>query len=314
MAVKHARAAAEEGATLVEMLVGLAIGLFILLGIMSLFGSASSSMRFNTELSQLQDTGRVIGRRLARDIMTAGYYGLVPNAGLIAGRKGAEDALAATAANDCEPKWFIDVVQPLAVYDESSPYPITCMPTALYRDGSDSIALRFAEPGNLIGTTVDAGTLLLRTNRSLGSLSVSAGGLSVLGAGDEQENRLVSRAYWIADGSTEETTGLFMTELSRVGAQPTVKNSQLSPLVEDLQFQIGVDTDRDGAVDAFRDSAAGIDPTTVLAVKVWIVLVAKKLSVADGAYTMEVAGATRTYDDGVYRHVLTTTVARRNGV
>lgn len=67
-----------RGFSLVEILVALAISLFLVAGIIQLFVGSKQTYRFHDGLSRIQENGRFALELMARDIRMAGHYGCLP--------------------------------------------------------------------------------------------------------------------------------------------------------------------------------------------------------------------------------------------
>mgnify|MGYP000191606519 CR=1 FL=1 len=65
----------QAGFSLIELMVALVLGLFIVGGVMVVFVSSSHSFSFNESLSRAQESGRFALEIIARDLRNAGYKG-----------------------------------------------------------------------------------------------------------------------------------------------------------------------------------------------------------------------------------------------
>lgn len=65
----------QKGFTLIELMISLTIGLFIILGVVVVYVGAFRSYTVNASLSRVQESGRFATEFLARDIRQAGYTG-----------------------------------------------------------------------------------------------------------------------------------------------------------------------------------------------------------------------------------------------
>lgn len=62
-----------KGFSLVELMVALAIGLFMTIGVISVFISTSQNYRLQQAISEVQDKGRYVIRKMRQDIQEAGF-------------------------------------------------------------------------------------------------------------------------------------------------------------------------------------------------------------------------------------------------
>jgi type IV pilus assembly protein PilW len=65
----------QSGMTLIEIMIAMLIGLFLLAGVMQIFTSSHQSYRMQENLSRMQENGRFAMDFLTRDIRMAGYQG-----------------------------------------------------------------------------------------------------------------------------------------------------------------------------------------------------------------------------------------------
>jgi len=65
----------QSGISLIEIMIALLIGLFLLGGILQMFSASQQTYRMQSNLARLQENGRFALDFLARDIRMAGYWG-----------------------------------------------------------------------------------------------------------------------------------------------------------------------------------------------------------------------------------------------
>lgn len=63
------------GLSLIELLISIALGLLILLGVISIFSASSANYRFQQSSSAVQESGRIALEVMARDIRMTGFSG-----------------------------------------------------------------------------------------------------------------------------------------------------------------------------------------------------------------------------------------------
>ena len=74
----------QAGMSLVELMVALAIGTFLLAGTISVFGKTRDLYRTNDSAARLQETARYAMSTVEADLRMANYWGLMSRADLIA--------------------------------------------------------------------------------------------------------------------------------------------------------------------------------------------------------------------------------------
>ena len=76
----HAQALPKQsGVTLVELMIAMLIGLFLIGGVLQVFSSARQTYRVQDATSRMQESGRMALEVLSRDIRIAGFWGCVSN-------------------------------------------------------------------------------------------------------------------------------------------------------------------------------------------------------------------------------------------
>lgn len=69
------RRPAQVGVTLVELMIAMVLGLFLMAGLLVVFNSTQQSYRAQEAMSRIQESGRIAVETLARDIREAGHTG-----------------------------------------------------------------------------------------------------------------------------------------------------------------------------------------------------------------------------------------------
>lgn len=89
---------AQKGMSLVELMVAMLIGLFLTLGLFSMFNMSSSNVTTTSQFNQLQENGRIALSLMERDISQLGFMGDITGTDFILG---SNMTLRDVVANDC---------------------------------------------------------------------------------------------------------------------------------------------------------------------------------------------------------------------
>jgi len=148
-----------KGFTLIELMIAMTVGLFILGAVSAVAINSGRNARANDRTSELQTNGRYALDVIRRDVQHAGQSGLMPSTTLqqaassvftIASGVAVLPAGTGTVA-DCAPQFALQLQQPVFGIDDQSgtpnPYSATCIPTANYARG-DILAVRYADMAN----------------------------------------------------------------------------------------------------------------------------------------------------------------------
>ena len=99
------------GVTLIELMVAMAIGAFLMVGAMTVFMHSRTSFRLNESISRLQENTRFVLDVIEPDIRMASYFGLTSRSSKIANDATPLDPVPAglDVASDCGVNWTIDL-------------------------------------------------------------------------------------------------------------------------------------------------------------------------------------------------------------
>lgn len=146
-----------SGFTLIELMIAVTVGLFILGAVSAVAINSGRNSRANDRTSELQSNGRYALDVIRRDVQHAGQSGLMPNATMQQGAgvvfniaSGVAVLPAGTGTvDDCAPQFALQLQQPVFGIDDpgTSPYSTTCIPAANYARG-DILVVRYADMAN----------------------------------------------------------------------------------------------------------------------------------------------------------------------
>lgn len=273
--------ARSSGFTLVELMVALAISSFLLIGATTVYMQSRTSFRVTETISRLQEDARFALDLLEADIRMASYYGLQSRPLMVANKADALEAVppGLGVANECRQNWAIDLELPIEVSNNAYPaWNADCAAEYGVVAASDAIVVRRVseDPVAVLGAT----TLHLQAHRFRTSLlfvgtAVPAG----FPAAESQTHELIVNGYYVSQGSDGDPTvpSLRRYTLTDGAGGPQVIPEEILPGVEDMQIQLGVDTDRNGSVDRYVNADDPIlVPRELLAVRVWLLVRAEQ--------------------------------------
>ena len=275
--VSTSRAHAQHGLTLVELMVGLALGLVVTAALLVLFANASAHGQDVARTAMMVENGRYVGELLREDLRVAGFYG--------------ETTVRGAAYDDPDPcntaaaGSFVGVpfTLPAPVHGYGAGDVLGCLPNR--RAGTDALALRRLGIATIDPTTIAGGNtqryvqysfciddvasphLVFDTSRSAFTLRNRAC------AAPNVARAYVARAYFVADCNNCGAGGDSMPTLKRVdlvGNQLVV--TPLAEGIDSLRFEYGFDVDNDGSPDVWLTAPGVAGPTSqwenVMALKV----------------------------------------------
>lgn len=315
----------EAGLSLIELMVALTIGLFLMAGAITVFGKTRDLYRTNESAARLQDTARYAMSQLEADLRMASHWGPTSLTDVITNAAAPGESLDAslvpfeTEIDECGDNWAVD----LAAYVEgnSNGYGLACAAFGTASADADVLTVRRASFDVIpdAALTASIGQLKIRASRIQATIfpdDVLPAGLT--GAGS-QTRALIVHGYYV-DADSDERPGTPSLRRKRLwfdaaADAPVVQDQQVIAGIEDLQFQIGVDTNGDQGADYYADAdvvpAAG---EAIVAIRLWLLARAEGAEVGfsdDRTYDYADRGAF-TPGDGFRRLLVSKTIQLRN--
>lgn len=311
--------ARETGVTLVELMVALLIGSFLIIGAVQVYVQSRSAYIVNENLARIQENGEFALDVIEPDLRMASYWGLISRPDLIEGRAlpGDADPLGVGAPLSCGPDFVTDLRRPVEGANNTTDWP--CVGAGEFMPNSDSFVVRYARITPSVPT---AGTIQIESTRLQGQLY--SDGVAPVGAGT-QTNNLVVNGYYVSPSSDifPNVPSLRRRALVSVGGAPVIQDQEVTPGVENMQVQFGVDMDGDNTLDRYvNPDSPVLDPTSpgfvpdarVLAVRLWLLVrsVEREPDMDDNTNYQMADVDLGVFDDDFRRMVKTKTILLRN--
>lgn len=327
----------QQGFSLVELMIALAIGTFLLAGTITVFGKTRDLYRTNDNAARLQETARYAMGTLEADLRMANYWGMMSRADFIQNGPSLDPAnppavnpgytlpaeLTGYAATigQCGAMWAVKLP---AYVEASNSYTLNCGAFGAGAvAGSDTLTIRRAST-QVIATgaplTASAGQIKLQTSRVQGSLFSSATLPTGYAPPLSETRALVVNGYYVDRDSDERagTPSLRRKFLDVVGGAPAITDQQIVPGVEDLQVELGADFNGDQNADYFVAPNVAIPSgDQIVAVRVWLMVRAEQQETGftdsnTYTYASRTGGAAYTPGDSFRRVLVSKTIALRN--
>ncbi len=326
----------QTGLSLIELMVSMSIGLFLLAGAVSVLGKGRDLYRTNDAAARLQETARYAMSTIEADLRMANYWGLMSRADLVengpalnlASIPNVDPAYSlpatltgyATTINSCGAMWAVKL--PAYVEANNNGYGYACAAFGTAAGASDQLTVRRASTQVIAaaGLAASAGQIKVQTSRMQGSLFANG----VLPAGYapalSETRALVANGYYVSQRSDQNVAipSLRRKQLGSVGGAPAIQDQEIVPGVEDLQVEFGVDQNADQNANFFVPPGTAIaGGQEIVAVRVWLLVRAEQpeFSFTDGrtyAYADRVGAAAYTPADNFRRVLVSKTIALRN--
>lgn len=316
--------------TLVELMIAMSIGLFLIAGAITVYLQGRATFRVNETVARLQENARYVFSVIEPDIRMAQFWGLRTQSYAIENRAGPNDAASGLSpAGDCGVNWTVNLDQ--SVEATNNNYGFTCGAYGTAVATADTLTIRRAATETSVPA---ANTLHVQTTRGDNSALFMGAALPAGFVASSSETReLIVNGYYVSQNSSLDTAGNPVPSLRRKflrngGAGPNIVDEEILPGVEDLQIEFGIDTDlagtaNRGTIDRYvNPDNAILDPTDasfdpnarILAVRIWLRLRSERpeYSIPVGPDLNYADQNFAAVDDGYYRDLFTKTIFIRN--
>lgn len=316
-----------RGFTIVELLLALALGLTLSAAITKIYLQNNASMQQDEQIARLQENARYALKLLAREIAMAGFAAGSPDLSTLT-----PSAVTTGCAADT---WSLDLTTPLDFINDADAKSthtteggtsITCNTPEDLVDDSDIISIKrtadrpTAQDGvlsNNVGSVDNQWYLRLADNRADKSwVYVGSGGS--ISTTDLTANSGVD--YWayfhkIYYLRNVDDTGVEIPTLCAQVLQGSALTEEcFVEGIEDIQIELGIDSDLDSTPDVFRSNPSASEMADAVVVRLYIL--ARSINEIPG-YTNNKTYylGTKSFanpNDGFFRRVYSTTVQIRN--
>ena len=267
-----------NGFSLIELLVTLVIELCIVGAAITVLLKARDTYATADTLARLQENARYAMGIIEADVRMANFWGLHNQPDLIAA-----SALSTFPVN-CGTNWATDAAK--FVTGENNAYSLPCAASGGgAQSDADVLIVRRASAQRLSPQSANVAAanrdrVLIVSNPLAGEIFVpqDIGGSIPAGyATSDPVNappladtrELLVNAYYVSRNSSV-ATGYPALRRKRLSAGPSITDEELLPGVEDLQFELGVDTTGDAIVDVFVNPGAVPAGGTPVSVRLWL--------------------------------------------
>lgn len=322
----------QTGLTLIELLVTLVLSSVLLAGILNIYIENKRNYIQNEEYARLQENGRYALGLLKREVTMAGFYAGIPEP---------NDMTASAVTSDCAGgNWALDLGASIELANNVA----TSGNVQTVRGNTTTTS---TELTCITSSELQAGSDLLAIKRTADSPTLENGSLTVAVESDKQwymrlEEFGATRGWtYLADGasisSADETAGsevdywehyakiFFIQSFSNSAVDgipslcvESLQNSSFSKEcfvegIEDLQVEVGLDTDGDGYANQFIAAPTAAQLQDAVAVRLYILVRSiNELNGYSNSKTYALGSKSVTPNDGYLRQVYSSTVLLRN--
>jgi prepilin-type N-terminal cleavage/methylation domain-containing protein len=318
----------QAGVTLIELMVALGIGAFLMIGAVTVFMQSRTSFRVTESVSRLQENGRFVIDALEPDIRMARYWGLTTRTDKIANRASPTDPNG-IGVDTCGVNWLINLDADIEVRNNGNVFP--CLGTFPGQNEplADTITIRRTVEDATPPAALVNNRMYVWAGRYFNGQIFNNGAMPpdyVPGDGSEV-HQLVVNGYYVSRSSSLGP-GIPSLRMHTLMGDGTIQDQEVLTGVEDMQVQFGVDTDvigaaNRGSIDRYVNAndpildplnAAFIPSAEILAVRIWLRLRADRIEngFTDTAAYQYADRNQLPFNDGFRRIVVMKTIYVRN--
>lgn len=329
----------QYGLTLIEMMVALAIGSFLIIGTLQIYNQSRESFAINESIARVQETAQFALDTIETDLRMASNWGRNSRPRDVDGRSlpgAADDPRNLVPPAGCGARWVLDLARPVDGTDNT--YGLSCAPTTAAgtaQANSDVITVRRA---SVAPVAPAAGRFQIQSTRVSGQLfkdgtipatfvEPAVPAAPATPADPSATHDLIVNSYYVAQQS-ELIPGvptLRRKTLTTAGGAPFIDDQEVAPGVENIQIQLGIDIDEDNTVDRYVNpgdpiynpadtTGAYIPGSRILSARLWLVVrgITQEQGVQDNAAYQPGNAPSVTPNDNYRRMMVSKTILLRN--
>ena len=316
------------GMTLIELMVALAIGMFLMIGAVRVFMQGRTTFRVTEAVSRLQENGRFVLDTVEPDVRMAHYWGLTARSTKISNRGGPADPNG-PGDDSCGINWLIDLDNAVAATNTSSPWPWACAGSSVNTTGADTLVVRRVAQNTVAAAALQAGTMYIQSGRFQdGQIFIGSPIPATFDPATSETHKLVVHGYYVSTASTGANPALPSLRMKTLQDDGTIVDQEVLPGVEDMQVEFGIDTDpfgtaNRGSIDRYVNpgdpiitpGSATFNPDAeILAVRIWFLIRAERTEngYKDTAVYQYADQNLGPFNDGYRRMLVSKTIYMRN--
>ncbi len=308
----------QQGFTLIELIVALALGLTLVAGTVVVFVQNNRSATQDEEISRVLENGRFTMRFLTRQMAMAGFWGkfldvdTTTNHATVSIGQDCDDGDPADWTMDLQAMEFMNNATVAAVAAT-----FECLPSADIEPGSDILVVKRVADSETTDAGLVTNQMYMRTNGVAAQMFLGGGASTPPSlTGTETNWAYIPQVFYIRDYSVAQDDGIptFCRAYLDNGSPPDMTNECLVEGVENLQVEFGVDTDGDFVANYYTAAPTAAQLADAVSARIYILV--RSVNIVPGytndkSYTLgstNVAAA----NDGFFRRVFSSTVLLRN--
>jgi len=273
---------AQRGMTLVELLVSLAIGSFLMIGTVQVYNQSRQAFTINESIARVQETAQFAMDTIETDLRMASHWGMHSRGNAVEGRSLLvnQNPQGLPLPVACGPTWANNLGRPVAGINNAYALPCGAGGVGGAQANSDTLTARRATTA---ATPLSGDRLQVQTSRIQGQLFANGAIPAGFSPADSQTHDLIVNSYYVAANSDliPGVPTLRRKTLVPSAGGPTIVDQEVAPGIENMQVQFGVDIDQDNTVDRYVNpgapiitpgNAAFVPGFRIVSARVWLVV------------------------------------------
>ncbi len=336
------------GFSLIELMLSIAIGSFLIIGAAYAFQEAQKTYRVNDNIARLQEQAQFVLDTLEEDVRMSNFWGLHNITSAVV-KDGSITTLEGVGiGGDCDNNWAVDLSlgvigsnnvnpakDPVSGDTTTRPWGKGCITATDYQDDTDTLVVKHAGNNIVLPGALDIGKIYVTSNETPQSILFSSTTVPSAAGTYNKIFELRSHGYYVRNYSFEDTNGNALDSIPMLrritlvdgGSVPKVQDREISAGVQDFQVEFGIDispvtSSERGSINRYVSPNSGILVSThadynpeaqILSVRVWVLMQAlnEELNFNNTA-TYSYAGTDTTVNDGYRRLLVNRTFQVRN--
>jgi type IV pilus assembly protein PilW len=319
---RHQNYREQRGLTMVELMVALAIGSFLMVGAIQIYSQSREAFVINESIARVQETAQFAMDTIEADLRMASNWGRTSRGLVIEGRslQGIPNPNTLAVPLDCSEDWSIELGTPVDGFNNV--YALTCPADDTDQASSDVLTVRRASVNPV---PLQPGRLQIQTTRVQGEIFDDGVIPPTFTPADSTTHNLMVSSYYV-DTNSDLIPGIPTLRRKVLGIQginSAIFDQEIAPGVENMQVQFGIDMNEDNTVDRYvnpgdqiyNPEAPGYFPgARVLTARIWLVVrgLTPELGVNDQRVYAPGDVNLGTYTDDVRRMQVSKTILLRN--
>ncbi len=276
---KRTALGSQSGMTIVELMVALGIGSFLMIGAVQVYNQSRQAFVINESIARVQETAQFAMDTIEADLRMASNWGMLSRGNAVEGRslQGTPNPSGLPAPAACGNTWALDLGRPVAGSNNNYVLPCAANGVGGAQNNSDVVTSRRA---TVLPTPLNPGRLQVQSSRIQGEMFADGVVPAGFSPADSQTHDLLVNTYYVAANS-DLIPGVPTLRRKSLVPGPGIVDQEVAPGVENLQLQFGVDMDQDNTVDRYVNpgdpvitpgNPAFVPTSRVMTARVWLVV------------------------------------------